>query len=128
VAILSERDQHHASCLEASKGLRGPFFTAWPVVTEAAYLLRGNSEAVESLLRQVRDGKLQLLELGAADIVGILQIRDNYREHSFDLADASLMHLADRENIKRVFTTDQRHFSVFRNAQGMSLEFVPLTR
>jgi len=43
----------------------------------------------------------------------------------FDLADACLMHLSDREAIPHVFTLDRRHFSVFRKNDGNALTLLP---
>jgi len=125
VAILSERDQHHSICTTAATSLHGPFYTTWPVVTEAAYLLRTESGAVEKLLGRIRESKLQLLPLVAADADGISSILTRFADQEFDLADASLMHVAMREGIDQVFTIDHRHFAVFRTSNGQSLTLHP---
>lgn len=125
VAILSERDQHHAVCLATAKNLRGPFFTSWPALTEAAYLLRDRVEAVQSLLDRVRRGRILLLSLDASDVADISAILSKYADQRFDLADASLMHLAEREGIHTVFTIDRRHFSAYRTRNGSALSLLP---
>ncbi len=125
MALLSVADQHHAACLEASKSLRGPFYTAWPVLTEAVFLLRDRPEAVEKLLDRVRHSMLRLLELASDGIDGIRQILADYADQGFDLADASLMYLAEREGIDSVFTIDYRPFSVFRTGKGKPLKLAP---
>jgi hypothetical protein len=127
VAILSERDQYHAIYFSEAKSLRGPFYTSWPVVTEAAYLLRDEAGAVEKLLGRIRDSKLQLISLGADDADGISAILKQYADQDFGLADATLMYLADRTGIERVFTIDQRHFSLFRMSNGRALALSPDT-
>ncbi|MEX0714707.1 MAG: PIN domain-containing protein [Pirellulales bacterium] len=127
VAILSKTDQHHKACVAASQALRGPFYTAWPVITEAVYLLKGRPEAVEKLLGRVRSSKLCLLELVPEDVDGIQRILKDYGDQGFDLADATLMHLAEKSGIETVFTTDRRHFSVYRTDQGKPLTLVPAT-
>jgi hypothetical protein len=35
------------------------------------------------------------------------------------------MYLTDRDDIRTVFTTDRRHFSVFRPKDGHSLTIIP---
>ena len=127
VAILSERDQYHVTCFSEAKSLRGPFYTLWPVVTEAAYLLREEAGAVQKLLGRIRDSKLQLISLGADDADGISAILKQYADQDFGLADATLMYLAERDGIERVFTTDQRHFSIFRTSNGRALSLSPNT-
>ena len=125
VALLSERDQHHAACVSASKTLRGPFFTSWAVIKEAAYLLKDRQDAVGKLLSRVRASRLRILQLTADDVDGISGILTKYGDQDFDFADSTLMHLSQREGIESVFTVDQRHFSVFRTAQGNRLILVP---
>jgi predicted nucleic acid-binding protein len=48
-----------------------------------------------------------------------------YADQKLDLADATLMHLANRSGIDQVFTLDRRHFSIFRNRDGRALTIVP---
>jgi uncharacterized protein len=125
VAILSKRDQHHSCCVDAAKTLVGPFYTCWPVVTEAAYLLRDRPDKVGRLLDQIRSGKFPLLQLTADDIDGISMILKKYSDQDFDLADASLMHLASRERLPSVFTIDGHHFGVYRTPEGDQLTVIP---
>ena len=39
VALVNADDRHHDRCREAARVIRDPVGTAWPVVTEAMYLL-----------------------------------------------------------------------------------------
>ena len=125
VALLNRSDSRHAAATEALVSLRTPLFTCWPVLTEAAYLLRSQPAAVRSLLSSIDSGFLQLLPLGPADIEPISDILEQYEDQSFQLADAVLMYLADREAIPHVFTFDRRDFSVFRTRAGKSLTLMP---
>jgi predicted nucleic acid-binding protein len=125
VAILSKRDQYHSRCVDAAKKLVGPFYTCWPVVTEAAYLLRDRPDKVSRLLDQIHSGKFRILQLTADDIDGISTILKRYSDQDFDLADASLMHLASRERLPTVFTIDSHHFAVYRTSQGKPLAVIP---
>jgi predicted nucleic acid-binding protein len=125
VALLSERDQYHGVCTAHAKLLRGPFFTCWPLVTEAVYLLRDRPKIVAQLFDLLRSTRIQLLALDASDIDAISEIYIKYSDQHVDLADAALLHLAVRENLERVFTIDLRHFSVLRLREGRSLEIIP---
>ena len=40
VALLAERDSHHRVCVETFGTLSPPLLTCWPVLTEAAWILR----------------------------------------------------------------------------------------
>jgi uncharacterized protein len=125
VATANDRDPYHAACVAEASQLRGPFCTCWPVITEAAYLLKDRPSNVQTLLGWLRTSKLLLLSLETADIEKITDILIRYADQSFDLADAALMHLAYREGIETVFTIDQRHFSVYRTPNEKPLLLRP---
>jgi predicted nucleic acid-binding protein len=48
-----------------------------------------------------------------------------YESARLQLADAALAHLAERENIRTVFTTDRRDFSIIRLKRNRSLRLIP---
>lgn len=123
VAILSRRDQYHKLCVDALREMPGPLFTCWPVLTEAAWLLRRSSDAVQQLLRGIEAGFLELLPLTTEDAVPIASILEKYRR--VQLADAALFHLAVRDGLDTVFTLDQRDFSLFRLPRGKALRILP---
>jgi predicted nucleic acid-binding protein len=125
VAVLSRRDQYHRTCVEALRDLPGPLFTCWPVITEAAWLLRRDSTAVQQLLNSIDTGFLELLPLATADAKPIASILKKYADISIQLADAALVHLAARDGLDTIFTLDQRDFSVYRLPRGKPLRILP---
>ncbi len=128
VAILSRRDQYHRTCVEALRDLPGPLFTCWPVITEAAWLLRRDSTVVQQLLHSLDTGFLELLPLTTADAKPIASILKKYRDIRIQLADAALVHLATRDGLDTIFTLDQRDFSVYRLPKGRAFRITPLLR
>ena len=115
LALYNVKDPlHHACRTQAELLPLGKAFKCWPVITEAAYMLRKRPEARDHLLSEVRKEEFILLPLRAPDLDGIQDVFTKYHDQDVDLADAALVHLAERENIRAVFTTDRRHFNVFR--------------
>jgi len=125
VALLDSSDQHHQACAEAAKQIHGECCTAWPVITEACYLLRKRPDLVEELLGAVYEGDFRLLQLAAGEVNEVGGWVAKYRDQEIDLADACLAHLAEREGITTVFTVDRRHFELFRLADGQPLTLLP---
>ena len=125
VALFSEADEHHARCTEALKTLRPPLFTCWPVVTEAAWLLRTQPRSLDHLFGGFHQGLFSLLPLDASDLPAIAAIMHRYEDAGLQLADAALAHLAERENIRTVFTTDWRDFSIIRLKRNRTLTLLP---
>lgn len=128
VAILSRRDQYHRACVEALRDMPGPLFTCWPVITEAAWLLRRSGDAIQQLLRSVDTGFLELLPLTTEDAEPIAAILEKYRDTKIQLADAALVHLAARDGLDTIFTLDQRDFSVLRLPRGRAFRILPQRR
>jgi hypothetical protein len=125
VAILSRRDQHHKTCVEALRDMPGPLFTCWPVITEAAWLLRRDANAIQQLLNSIDAGLFEMLTLTTADVKPISAIMKKYRDIRIQLADAALVHLAARDGVDTVFTLDLRDFSVYRLPKGRSFRVIP---
>ena len=60
-----------------------------------------------------------------ACVPGIGAILARYEGLRIQLADASLVHLANREGIETMFTLDRRDFGVLRLAHGKKLRLIP---
>lgn len=125
VAILSRRDQFHRACVEALREMPGPLFSCWPVITEAAWLVRRDANAVQKLLDSIANGLFEILPLTTDDAKPIGSIMKKYRDIGIQLADAALVHLATRDGLDTVFTLDQRDFSVYRLLRGKSFRMLP---
>ena len=125
VALLAETDQNYERCLEQIKDLPQRLVSCWPVITEAAYLLRNSQKGMTSLFSRIELGRIELIPLTADDVAGIRRVRDRFHDQGFDFADACLMHLAEREGIQHVFTLDRRHFGVFCTTAGEALTVLP---
>jgi predicted nucleic acid-binding protein len=125
VAILSSTDQHHEICVETLRHLPGPLLSCWPVMTEAAWLLRAYPKAVQQLLRSADSGFLELLPLAGTEAKALAEVMKTYADIQPQLADAALVYLADREGIDTIFTLDRRDFSVYRSAGKRPFRLVP---
>jgi predicted nucleic acid-binding protein len=125
VAILSPRDQFHDACIRALKDHAPPLYTCWPVLTEAAWLLRFDPDAVERLLKSAATGLFRILTLDETDAPAIASILRKYRRLKPQLADAALVHLAQRESIETIFTVGRRDFGVYRPAPNRTFRIVP---
>jgi predicted nucleic acid-binding protein len=125
VALFSEDDGQHERCTEALKTLRPPLFTCWPVVAEAAWLLRTRPHSLYQLFDGFRDGVFHLLSLEVEDLPAIAALMRRYEDARLQFADAALAHLAERERIRTVFTLDRRDFSVIRINRNRALRLIP---
>jgi predicted nucleic acid-binding protein len=125
VAIMSRVDQHHKTCVEMLHELPGPLFSCWPVITEAAWLLRGRTGAVRQLLDGISAGFLELLTIQSAEAAGIGKVMEKYRNIRPQLADAALVYLAERDGFDTIFTLDRRDFSVYQAKRKGAFQIIP---
>jgi predicted nucleic acid-binding protein len=95
-------------------------------MTEAAWLLRRDLNAVQKLLNSMDTGFVALLPLGTDDAKPIASIMKKYRDIRIQLADAALVHLAARDGLDTIFTLDHRDFSVYRLPRGRTLRLLPI--
>ena len=125
VAILSREDEYHDACVNTLRQMPSPLLCCWPVITEAAWLLRRSPRSVQQLLRSVDGAFLELLPLAGAEAEAIAALMKRYEDIHPQLADAALVYLASREKIDTIFTLDQRDFSIYRSGRKNTFRIVP---
>ena len=126
IAVLYAGDVAHQRCVAELEALHGPLVTTWPAFTEAMYLLGavGGWRAQEPLWRLVARGTLQLADASAAMLARMPALMERYADLPMDLADASLVALAEERGLTRIFTLDH-HFRVYRLPRGRAFDVVP---
>jgi predicted nucleic acid-binding protein len=125
VAIFSPEDEHHDICIKTLPDLPGPLFSCWPVVTEAAWLFRGADQRVEEFLESVSGGLLELLPISSLEARSIAKVMRRFSDLPAQLADATLVYLAEREDIDTIFTLNRRDFSVYRIGGKRPFNIIP---
>jgi len=126
LALFDEGDPYHTACHAVVRNLPpGPLLTTWPCFTEAMYLLNGvgGYRFQESLWTMRRQGRLLLLDLTSTEADRADELMAQYRNVPMDLADASLVTIAESRGIRRLFAIDS-DFYIYRLADGSALEVV----
>ena len=116
LALANTSDRHHPAAKRTLAGLSEGLVTTWPVVTETCHLL-ANALSVEAELRFVaslRAGAAMLFSLTADHLERIHDLMRKYRDLPMDLADASLVLLAEHLGSGRILSTDTRDFRTYR--------------
>ncbi len=125
VAALAGDDPFHEQCTEQLHSIALPFLTSWPVLAEAAWLLRSAPEAIQHMFVWVNSRKIAVPPLGEEAAPWIAAFLRKYRNIEPQLADASLVYLAERENLDVVFTLDRRDFSLYRFGRNRRFHILP---
>ncbi len=116
VAFIDQgQGEAHRTCVAALKTISGPLATTSPYFTEAMYFLgdlkgwRGR----ETLWKFIERGALRVHVSTDSETKRMMEPMEKYRDTPMDLADASLVALAESQGLHRIFTLDG-DFRVYR--------------
>ncbi len=103
VALLDRGESSHAACVACLGELTGPMLTTWPAFTEAMYLLgeAGGWVGQDALWSLVERGDVEIASQNAAQAQRMRILMAKYRDRPMDLADASLVVLAEERQVPR---------------------------
>lgn len=115
-ALANRDDAFHSIAVSAMARLQEPLITTHPVLTETCYLLmaRGGDRAQSAFLRSVGEGFTQVFALDSSHFLRMSELIEQYRDLPMDMADASLVVLAEQLGHGRILTVDRRDFNVYR--------------
>ncbi|GDX78325.1 pilus biogenesis protein [Deltaproteobacteria bacterium] len=106
VALLDRSERRHADCARAIQGLGATLITCEAVLAEACYLLRGVQGASAAVLANVGKGTFQIPFHLASEAGDVATLMERYADVPMDLADASLVRLAELVDTPRILTLD----------------------
>lgn len=113
IALIDVRDkQNHPGCLAAFQALSAAPLTTWPCVAEASYLLGqiNGWPAQAMLLGLLKSGSVIIHNTRETELERIHQLMEQYQTVPMDLADASLVSLAELSGVRQIITLDKDFF------------------
>jgi predicted nucleic acid-binding protein len=118
VALFDPKEVEHARCRTVLRGITEPLGTTLATLTEAFHILSPDSIGSDRLREFVLQDGLQVLPLGRKTLERAFELMEKYRDHPMDLADASLVAVAEVLPTRKVFTLDRNDFSTYRLRRG----------
>jgi len=116
VGWFDRSDQDHARCRRFFSDFRGVLVSTWPVLTEVCHLVP--PAVAPRFLEWIRLGGLQMQDLPTAALETIGGWMQQVGDLPMDLADASLLWVANQSGIRRIATLDDRDFGIYRLPGG----------
>ena len=80
---------------------------------------------VSAAWRFVRSEVVMVLPIGDDDLPALERLMRTYADRPMDFADATLVHLAQRESLSTVFTIDHDDFEIYRIERRRRFRIVP---
>lgn len=121
IALFNPRDSYHNPVIKFMESFRGNLITTWPVITETVHLLSFSIQAQLNFLEWIYRGAIHIENLNTSDIEYMKERMNKYSDLPMDLADASLMCIAERKRIQNIISIDS-DFSVYRTLKGKYLK------
>lgn len=122
VALFDTRDRERARVVRFIKETPCRLVTTWLVLTEAWHLIPEKSRLM--FFQWVAGGGVGVVDLRTEDLRAMQALLEKYRDRPMDLADASLVILAERLGLDEILTLDRRDFDVYRLSGGRKFEQV----
>jgi uncharacterized protein len=127
-ALYNRRDKHHQRAVEyfRSHGASLRLLTTWEVVSEVMYFLDFSAQAQSDFLEWLHLGHEQGLIIISAlepgDLPGLAASIRKYADRPMDLADGSLVWLAEKTGVTDIITIDRADFAVYRTSKRKTLK------
>ena len=117
IALGNRRDRHHAAARDALQryGAEG-FVSTWPVLTEVTHLLAARVSVAQAIafVDGIARGACEIPDPPTDALSRAHALMRRYHDLPMDLADASLVILAEDLEEGRILSTDQRDFDGYR--------------
>ena len=126
-ALYDADDTHHAAVKVIVEAESGPLFVPIILLAEIDYLFstRLGDRATLDFLDSVDQAAFILVAPTFEDMARCRQLLEQYRDLKLGIADASVIATAERLNIPRLLTLDQRHFRVVESVGGRRFTLLP---
>lgn len=126
-AVLNRTEQYHGAVTKVARETRDVMLLPTPVIVEVAYLLLRDvgTAAVAEFAGSLSSTDMVLVDPVASDYQRVAAVMRQYHDARIDLVDALIVAMAERLNIRRILTIDQRHFRMFRPTHVPAFDILP---
>lgn len=125
IALFDKDDKYHNSVIKFLKTFDGQLITSWPVITEVTHLLSFNVNVQIDFLEWLKREAVAIINLENIHLERIIQLSKKYSDVPMDLADSSLIVIAELTNITDIITIDSDYY-IYRTKNKKSLNNILL--
>ncbi len=120
IALFDYDDKYHNKVVNFLKTYDGNLLTTWAVMTEVSHMLAFNLKVQINFLKWVELGGVKLIDLDQKDLQKLIKYMEKYLDVPMDLADGSLMIVAENHHIKEILSIDS-DYDIYRTLKKKSL-------
>jgi predicted nucleic acid-binding protein len=108
LCLVDRTQPQHKAYKNTVMRLAKPLITTWSCLTEAMYLAlhRGGWQMQKQLGQLLLDKLLVVYDIQESDYIRLLALMEQYRDRPMDLADATLVLVAEKTGYWQILTLD----------------------
>ena len=116
LALADRGDAYHARCREFFRNNREPLMTTYPVLVECVHLMFKRIGVAKTLawMETLGTQGIGIFVMTTDHVPRLTALMKQYADLPMDLADASLVLVAEEFGEGRIVSTDQRDFHTYR--------------
>lgn len=126
-AAMDRADRDHTTCAQLFTSNREPIVIPAPVLVELDWLAssRLGPAAFLSMLTDIREGAVRVVDLTRDDYGRIYQLCADYVDLPLGFVDAAVLAVVERLGEQKLATLDHRHFRIVPPRHTPSLVLLP---
>ena len=127
VALLNRQDHRHLEVVPVRQKIQGEIYFPVPAITETSYLLARDIgiELAADFIASLPYTDLLLVNPLPNDYQRAAELMRQYADAELDFVDSIIVAIAERLNITRILTLDQRDFRLVRPRHCAAFEILP---
>lgn len=124
-AFLDINEPSHERCRLAFAEAPLPLVTTPAVLTELFHLVIRRRRDQRAAWRMLRNGRVQVRSMEQADLPALEALMTRYADRPMDFADATLVHVAERNGLRTILTIDHDDFETYRIGRNAKFRILP---
>jgi len=124
-AFLDASEPWHQRCKAAMADAPLPLLTTPAVLTELFHFIVKRRQDQSPVWRLIRTGQIVLSHIANADLPALEILMARYADRPMDFADATLVHVAEREGLNTILTIDHDDFETYRIGRNAKFRILP---
>jgi uncharacterized protein len=125
LAIVDRRDSWHQSCLEALQGASLPLVTTTAVLAETFYFASKVGGLTQLAWTFILTSRITIAPISDPDLPALESLMARFADRPMDFADATLVHVANREGLRTILTIDRADFETYRIGRNAKFRILP---
>jgi predicted nucleic acid-binding protein len=124
-AFLDANEPWHTRCRRAFAESPLPLVTTAAVLTELFHFIIGRAKSDDGAWDLLRSGQIEVSPIATVDLPALDVLMLRYADRPMDFADATLVHVAEREGLRTILTIDHADFETYRIGRNAKFRILP---